>query len=91
MDQLADFLAKATPTSSVLDTASNFVSPQEVLPLSKAASRKNSNRRRGKTKIYTDTPVRDEIAKRQAQNRAQKSAEEKNAKRTLFCKRKKES
>ena len=91
VDQSANFLAKATPTSLVLDTPFNFVSPQEVLPLPKAASRTNSNRRRGKTKIYTDTPVRDEIAKRQAQKRAQKSAEEKNAKRRLFCKRKKAS
>ena len=91
VSQSANFLAKATPTSSVLDTASNFVSPQKVLCLPKTASRKNSNRRRGKTKIYTYIPVRDEIAKRQAQKRAQKSAEEKNAKRRLFCKRKKAS
>ena len=89
VDQSAHFLAKATPTSSVLDTASNFVSPQEVLPLPKAASRKNSNRKRGKTKIYTDTPVCDEIAKRQAQKRAQKSAEKKMQKEDYFAKERK--
>ena len=89
VDQSANFLAKATPTSSVLDTTSNFVSPQEVLPFPKAASRKNSNRRRGKTKIYTDTPVRDEIAKRQAQKRGQKSAEKKMQKEDYFAKERK--
>ena len=40
VNQSANFLAKATPTLSVLDTAFNFVSPQEVLPLPKAASKK---------------------------------------------------
>ena len=40
VDQLANFLEKATPTSSSLDTASNFVSPEDVLPLPKAASKK---------------------------------------------------
>ena len=40
VDQLANFLKKATPTSSSLDTASNFISPEDVLPLPKAASQK---------------------------------------------------
>ena len=40
VDQLANFLEKATPTSSSLDTASNFVSPEDALPLPKAASKK---------------------------------------------------
>ena len=33
------------------------------MPLPKAASRKNSNGRRGKTRTYTDTPVRDKAEK----------------------------
>ena len=41
VDQLANFLEKATPTSSSLDTASNVISPKDVLPLPKAASKKN--------------------------------------------------
>ena len=40
VDQLANFLEKATPTSSSLDTASDFISPEDVLPLPKAASQK---------------------------------------------------
>ena len=40
VDQSANFLEKATPTSSCLDTASNFVFPENVLPLPKAASKK---------------------------------------------------
>ena len=89
VDQLANFLEKATPTSSSLDTASNFVSPQDVLPLPKAASKKNSIRRRGKTRIYTDTPVRDEVEKRQTQKLPKKSADRgKSTKRKLFSKKK---
>ena len=40
VDQLANFLEKATPTSSSLDTAFNFISPEDVLPLLQAASKK---------------------------------------------------
>ena len=40
VDQLANFLKKATPTSPSLDTTSNFISPEDVLPLPKAASKK---------------------------------------------------
>ena len=41
-----------------------YVSPQELLPLPKAGHRKTTNRgkKRGSTKITTDTPVRNEIA-----------------------------
>ena len=89
VDQLANFLETATPTSSSLDTASNFISLEDVLPLPKAASKKNSNRRRGKTRIYTDTPVRDEVEKRQTQKRPKKSADRgKSTKRKLFSKKK---
>ena len=68
---------------------SYFISPEDVLVLPKAAPRKNSNRRRGKTRIYTDTPVRDEIEKRWAQKQAKKShGPGKNTKRKLFSKQK---
>ena len=88
VDQLASFLEKATPTSLSLDTASNFISPEDLLPLPKAVSKK-SNRTRGKTGIYTDTPVRDEVEKRQTQKRPKKSADcGKSTKRKLFSKRK---
>ena len=40
VNQFAKFLEKATPTSSSLDTASNFISPEDVLPLPKAALKK---------------------------------------------------
>ena len=49
----------------------------------------NSNRRRGKTKIYTDTPVRDEVEKRKVHKRPKKSADcGKSTKRKLFSKNK---
>ena len=91
VDQSANFLAKATPTSSVLDTAFNFVSPQKVLPLPKAASRKNSNRRRGKTKIYTDTPVRDEIAKTASTKKSPKVTRRKRCKKKIILQKKETS
>ena len=40
VDQFANFLEKATPTPSNLDTASNLISPEDVLPLPKTASKK---------------------------------------------------
>ena len=51
-------------TSGNLQEASgSYVSPAEILPVPKAEARKkNSGRKKGRTKILTDTPVRDEIA-----------------------------
>ena len=50
---------------------------------------KNCNRKRGKTRIYTDTPVRDKVEKRQAQRQPKKSADRgKSTKRKSFSKKK---
>ena len=64
VDQSADFLEKSTTTSSSLNTASNFVFPLVVWEEPHSVIKKNSNRRRGKTRIFTDTPVRDEVKKK---------------------------
>ena len=78
-----------TPEEAGPSSVSTYVSPQDVLPLPKAPPRKNSNRRRGKTRIYTDTPVREEIEKRELEKNAKKSNATNKAKRALFGKRKK--
>lgn len=45
-------------------TSGSYVSPAALLPIPKAQARKKTSkgRKRGRTKILTDTPVRDEIA-----------------------------
>ena len=45
--------------------------PASILPFRKASPGKKSNRRSGKTKIYTDTPVRDKIEKRSLEKKNQ--------------------
>ena len=60
------------------------------MPLPKAGPRKKSNRKRGKTRIFTDTPVHDEVEKKQAHKQAKKSTVRgKITKRKLFSKKKK--
>ena len=68
---------------------SSYVSPQELMPLPKAGPRKTTNRgrKRGSTRIITDTPVRNEIAVATAIKNKRKS-KPKRAK-SLFVKRKK--
>ena len=56
--------------------------------LSQSGIKKISNKRRGKTRIYTDTSARDKVEKRQAQKRSKKSADcRKSTKRKLFSKK----
>ena len=68
---------------------SSYVSPQELMPLRKAGPRKTTNRgrKRGSTRIITDTPVRNKIAVATAIKNKRKS-KPKRAK-SLFVKRKK--
>ena len=59
--------AEFSSTLSENDQAylSEYISPANILPFPKAAPlKKASGRRRGKTRIFTDTPVRNEVAKR---------------------------
>jgi hypothetical protein len=69
-------------------STSGYVSPVDVLPLPKAGQRKNTRkgRKKGSTKILTDTPVRNEIA---ATTKEKKSTITK-ARKTLFKQTKKQ-
>ena len=82
-----------TPTAAVATPAS-YVSPTDILPLPKAPARKTSgpSRRKGKSAIYTLTPIRNEIAERE-KNKAQKKTTKRVskmpvAKKKLFQKKK---
>ena len=76
--------AEFSSTLSENDQAhlSEYISPENILPLPKAAPlKKASGCRRGKTRIFTGTPVRNKVAER---------ARERNAKkRGYFAKKKK--
>ena len=59
------------------------------MPLSKASPRKRSNRKKGKSRVYTDTPNRDEVAQQVIEKAAKKSKKSaKNVKRKLFSQKK---
>lgn len=57
-------VSECTSPVNLPEASSSYVSPAALLPIPKAEARKNSSkgRKRGRTKILTDTPVRDEIA-----------------------------
>lgn len=61
-----------------LPTCSKYVSPTEIYPPPKAQERKlnRPNPRKGKTKVLTNTPVRNQIACEIAQQRAKKRGKE---------------
>ena len=40
-----------------------YISPASIMPLPKASPKKRPNRKKGKSRVYTDTPNRDEVAK----------------------------
>ena len=68
--------AEFSSTLSENDQAhlSEYISPANILPLPKAAPlKKASGRRRGKTRIFTDTPVRNEVAERARERNAKKT------------------
>ena len=51
-----------------------YISPANILPLPKAAPlKKASGRRRGKTRRFTDTPVRNEVAESAREGNAKKA------------------
>ena len=59
------------------------------MPLPKASPKKRSNQKKGKSKVFTDTPNRDVVAKQvieKARKKSKKSA--KNVKRKLFSQKK---
>lgn len=75
------------PTTSRAST-STYVSPRDIEPFPKAAPRKGraTNRKKGSTKILTDTPVRDEIAAANKAKENKKQAANTNARKSLFTK-----
>ena len=40
-----------------------YIPPAIIMPLPKASPKKRSNRKKGKSRVYTDTPNKDEVAK----------------------------
>ena len=65
-----------------------YVSPLQILPILKAAARKNTRkggRNRASLRVLTSTPVRDEIVVNKT-NRQTKIKKTKKAKKSLFCK-----
>ena len=65
-----------------------YVSPLEILPIPKAATRKNtrkSGRKKALSRVLTSTPVRDEIVVNKT-NRQAKIKKTKKARKSLFCK-----
>ena len=77
--------------------SSEYISPANNLQLAKAAPlKKVSGRRRGKTKIFTDTPVRNEVVERARERNATKTKKSTRkptlkAKKQLFRKKKQTS
>ena len=71
-------------------TSTGYMSPVAILPVPKAGPRKRTSqkRKRGSTKILTDTPIRDEIAR--TLEKAQKKTTETKARKALFQKRRKQ-
>ena len=73
---------------------SEYISPANILPLPKAAPlKKKSGCRRGKTRIFTDTPVKNEVAERARERNAKKTKKSTRkltlkAKKQLFRKKK---
>ena len=68
--------AEFSSTLSKNDQAhlSEYISPANILPLPKAAPlKKASGCRRGKTRIFTDIPVRNEVAERARERNAKKT------------------
>ena len=68
------------------------VSPN-ILPLPKAAPKKNTGRKRGRTRVFTDTPIRNEIAEKANERKAKKikkSIGTQKAKKSRFLKRRKQ-
>ena len=71
---------------------SSYVSPSSILPLPKAAPRKNTGRKSGRTRVFTDTPIRNKIAEKAKDRKAKKikkSTDTQKAKKKLFPKKKK--
>jgi len=69
------------------ETSGSYVSPAALHPIPKAEARKKTSkgRKRGKTKILTDTPVRDEIASTiKTKPKEKKASSEPAAKKHLF-------
>ena len=65
-----------------------YVSPSQILPIPKAAARKNTQkggRKRASSRVLTSTPVRDEIVVNKT-NRQTKIKKTKKARKSLFCK-----
>ena len=65
-----------------------YVSPSQILPIPKAAARKNTRkggRKRASSRVLTNTPVRDEIVVNKT-NRQTKIKKTKKARKSLFCK-----
>ena len=65
-----------------------YVSPSQILPILKAAARKNTRkggRKRASSRVLTSTPVRDEIVVNKT-NRLTKIKKTKKARKSLFCK-----
>ena len=59
------------------------------MPLPKVSPKKRSNWKKGKSKVYTDTPNRDEVAKQVIEKAGMKSKKSaKNVKRKLFSQKK---
>ena len=71
-------------------TSTGYMSPVAILPVPKTGPRKRTSqkRKRGSTKILTDTPIRDEIAR--TLEKAQKKTTETKARKALFQKRRKQ-
>ena len=66
-----------------------YIRPASIMPLPKASPRKRSNRKKGKSRVYTDTRNRDEVAKQVIEKAGKKSKKSaKNVKRKLFSQKK---
>ena len=64
-----------------------YIPPASIMPLPKASPKKRSNRKKGKSRVYTNTPNRDEVAKQGIEKAGKKSKKSaKNVKRKLFLK-----
>ena len=91
--------AEFSSTLSENDQAhlSEYISPENILPLTKAAPlKKASGCRRGKTRIFTGTPVRNKVAERARERNAKKTKKSTRkptlkAKKRLFRKKNKTS
>jgi hypothetical protein len=57
-------------TSKTQDCLTDIVSPEQIRPYPKAAPRKQTGRRKGKTRILTDTPVKAELEQEALKRRA---------------------